>query len=789
MKKKLIHALLSLAGCTAGLLLPSCETEIVTGDVFECELEMKEAFYNNDTFTFKLKTNRSNILFTKFELSEIDEDIYPSGFALNTSIAVSSGEYVFTTGNIDISTPVVGHLSFTVKDPNTEEEKSFSRSFHLYMATGVEVSIIQKRNATNMPFNGDAIKSLDIETDDIIYGGGAFTLRFETELEELFLKDIDFEFNDGAYPIGKTIRPVKGVFTWDISDPLVKEDWLVEKKPKTMRFTFLDTQSGEEVKASCGYYTLRRFDAENATVNVANGEIIDGDLMRLHIEVPARENFVLSGIKSNNLEINDQMSEMRFVVEGGSVSSSQKFTLQDHAIDIVSSDKITVSADDPDVYLTVTLKDSDYSNASYEFTVPCSAYKTKKLNITKIVLKDDKNSSFRINYNETKSIQFQVLPYNHTEEIDVYVNGERIIMDGQQLKQIDLFRSISTKEDKSTGIYTLTLIGGEPGGEANIVVKSRLSNISCPVEGYVRHKAAIVIMGNAWGHDIKEDSACYPASRFYNFPVQIYAKLCTWNGESPDITDYTTLKESLKPLENVEYGLIKAQMIIKANMIVPADGWTKGLFWGWRSSYNGTVENGYLPSSTDISGRSTRTYIGQGEDKGIPNFNNNPYTTDVLYFVSSKTNPEYPVNQEEYNTYVKPFSTANAIKNATANLDYRESMKNTLFMLQDCNSDAKITNNVYWWSGNPDFDNAVEFEYNKWQSFRLEINVNSDDYNKDILDLRYVIHSYRKGDKKMSIDDFKSQKESETSYGKYWWTPFEKDHYTFLEDLSGNIIK
>lgn len=784
MKKTLIHALLSLAGCMAGLLLPSCETEIVTGDVFECELEMKEAFYNNDTFTFKLKTNRSNILFTKFELSEIDEDIYPSGFALNTSIAVSSGEYVFTSGNIDISTPVVGHLSFTVKDPNTEEEKSFSRSFHLYMATGVEVSIIQKRNATNMPFNGEAIKSLDIETDDIIYGGGAFTLRFETELEELILKDVDFEFNDGAYPIGKTIRPVKGVFTWDISDPLVKEDWLVEKKPKTMRFTFLDTQSGEEVKASCGYYTLRRFDAENATVNVADGEIINGDLMRLHIEVPARENFVLSGIKSNNPEINDQISKMRFLVEGGSVSSSQKFTLQDHAIDIVSSDKMTVSADDPDVYLTVTLKDSDYSNASYEFTVPCSAYKTKKLNITRIVLKDDKDSSFRINYGERKTIQFQVLPYNHTEEIDVFVNGKQIIMDESQIATTDLFQSFSVNEDRNTGIYTLSLTGGEPGGEANIVVKSRLSNISCPVEGYVRHKAAIAIMGYGWDYDITDNEWTTPSAKFYNFPRKIFLRLCTWKEEIKGL-GYNELKQSLRKLDYVDYGEIKASVNIIATMLMPSGNDTWGLYWGWRSDYDGTPDNGYLPlRNSRHPGQERACYTRIGID--IPNFNTeSPYTTDVLYFVSAKTSPEFPVNEDEYNSYIKPFSSKSAIKQATAGLNYEESMKNTLFMLQDCNSDGRMRNKDRSWS------NYERFEFNYWQSFRIECIVNQGDYNNDILDLRYVIHSYRNGDNKISnnIENYIAQDSEESSYGKYWWTPFEKDHYTLLEDLSGNVIK
>ena len=785
MKKTLIHALLSLAGCMAGLLLPSCETEIVTGDVFECELEMKEAFYNNDTFTFKLKTNRSNILFTKFELSEIDEDIYPSGFALNTSIAVSSGEYVFTTGNIDVSTPVVGHLSFTVKDPNTEEEKSFSRSFHLYMATGVEVSIIQKRNATNMPFNGEAIKSLDIQTDDVIYGGGAFTLRFETELEELILKDADFEFNDGAYPIGKTIRPVKGVFTWDISDPLVKEDWLVEKKPKTMRFTFLDTQSGEEVKASCGYYTLRRFDTENATVNVADGEIINGDLMRLHIEVPARENFVLSGIKSNNPEINDQMSKMRFLVEGGSVSSSQKFTLQDHAIDIVSSDKMTVSADDPDVYLTVTLKDSDYSNASYEFTVPCSAYKTKKLNITRIVLKDDKDSSFRINYGERKTIQFQVLPYNHTEEIDVFVNGKQIIMDGSQIATTDLFQSFSVNEDRNTGIYTLSLTGGEPGGEANIVVKSRLSNISCPVEGYVRHKAAIAIMGDGWGYDITDNDYSKPYARFYNFPCKIYLKLCTWKGEIK--TDsYSNLKSCLRSL-NIDYGQIKASVRIVASMRIPTGNDTWGLYWGFRSDYDGDINYGYLPSkNSSHPGQEKAGYTRIGTD--IPNFNiASPYTTDVLYFVSAKTSPEFPVNEDEYNIYIKPFSSESSIKKNTASLNYLESMKNTLFMLQDCNSDAKIDNSNSGWS------DRERFKYNYWDSFRIECVVNQGDYDSDILDLRYIIHPYRDGiSYNYNNDNYKTyidQEEAKTSCGKYWWTPFEGDHYKFLEDLSGNIIK
>lgn len=792
MKKTLIHALLFLAGCMAGLLLPSCETETVTGDVFECELEMKEAFYNNEPFTFKLKTNRSKILFTKFELSEIDEDLYPAGFALNTETNVSSGEYTFTSEKINISAPAVGHLSFTVKDPDTEEEKSFSKSFRLYMATGVKVSIIQKRNASTMPFNGEAVGKLDIEPDDIIYGGNAFSLRFETELEDLILKNADFEFNDGSFPVGTTIRPAKGVFTWNIQEPDVKEDWLVENKPKTMRFTFLDPQSGEEVKASCEYFTLRRFDADGAAVSVENGEIINGLPMRLHIELPSRENFVLSGIKSNNPEIDSQMNDMKFMLNGGSVSSNQKFTLNDHAIDIISNGNVKVSADDEDVILTVTLKDSDYSNATYEFKVACGAYKTKKLNITKIVLRDDKDSSFRINYNETKSIQFQVLPYNHTEEIDVYVNGERIIMDGQQLKQIDLFRSISTKEDKSTGIYTLTLIGGEPGGEANVVVKSRTGSVSCPVAGYVRHKAAIVIIGNAWGKDISNNtsSSSLPGARFYNFPVQIYAKLCTWNGEKPLINNYIELKESLKSLNDVDFGLIKAKVLIKASINVPADGRTIGLFWGWRSGYEGTVDNGFLPSKTRSGEKMEHTYIGQGEDKGIPNFNNNPYITDVLYFVSSKTNPEYPVNQEEYNTYVKPFSTANAIRNATANLDYRESMKSTLFMLQDCNSDARISDEyINWFNLNPDFDikKAAEFYYNRWQSFRLEIDVNSDDYNKDILDLKYVIHSYRNG-KKISIDEFKSQKENETSYGKYWWTPFEGDHYMFLEDLSGNIV-
>ena len=97
------HIKYFLASLPVILGLVSCQTETVTGDVFECELEVSETFYNNSEFSFKVRTNRSKILITALDLDLNVKDIesyYPTDFSLNTELNVQYGVYTFSNSRI-----------------------------------------------------------------------------------------------------------------------------------------------------------------------------------------------------------------------------------------------------------------------------------------------------------------------------------------------------------------------------------------------------------------------------------------------------------------------------------------------------------------------------------------------------------------------------------------------------------------------------------------------------------------------------------------------------------------
>lgn len=796
MKKHIKYLLASLP---VVLGLASCQTETVTGDVFECELEINETFYNNTEFSFKIRTNRNNILITALDLDLNVKDIesyYPEGFSLNTELAVQSGVYTFTNNRsrLFIQTPYTGSLSVTVKDPVTKEEKTFNRSFDLSRGNTVSAEIVQSsRNQTTEPFNGYTIAEInDIDTDRIIYGDEPFLIRFETGIDELVLEDVDFEFDNHKYAIGSKFRPVKDVFTWDFSDHVpVTEDWLRTDKPRTARFTFSDPKTGETgIVASCDYYTLRKFDA---AVSVRNSEILNGDNLYLHIDLPARENFTLSKIYvTGNSDLNANFENLLFAEAGNTPSSNQRFTLKDGAIDLVSAEPMTFSTDYKDVVLTIVLKDSDYTNIEYEYSVVCNAYKNKVIPISRIIWteRDASEDFFRINRGETRTFSLRVLPAERTEPFDVFINGTKLISQetptGAYSENINQISCAKNGNDNTS--YTLAVTGGKTGGDVNIriVPKSGTAAASCEINGYVRHRVGIAIEMLA-GKDVKDDGHDYAS--FYNFPTLFYCRLVTWDKE-PSSSDKNV--NNFKNVENLDYGEIKASVIINGKT---RDPYSWSYFYGWRTETNSDVTNGYLPSKvtskTNPDNQTTNekwfTDIDVLYSQYGSFFQGMEAVTDNIYFVSSKTDPQYPANEEEYTTKIQPYKTgtsrdAERIKEATKTLDYRVSLKNTLLILQNCNSDARL------WAASR--NNRSRWHYNKWDKFYVLVKVNKNDYNSDILDLKYIIHDYRIGvkldgnDNDAMFEYYNDMEEEKSPAKKYWWQPFESihNHFKILED-------
>ena len=792
------HIKYFLASLPVILGLVSCQTETVTGDVFECELEVSETFYNNSEFSFKVRTNRSKILITALDLDLNVKDIesyYPTDFSLNTELNVQSGVYTFSNSRIrlDIQTPYTGSLSVTVKDPVTKEEKSFSRTFDLSRGNTVAAELVQSaRNQTTEPFNGNVIAEMnDIDTDQIIYGDEPFLIRFETGIDELILEDVDFEFDNHKYAIGSKFRPVKDAFTWDFSDHVpVTEDWIRTDKPRTARFTFSDPKTGETgIVASCDYYTLRKFEA---TVGIKDNEIINGDKLYLHIDLPARENFTLSKIYvTDNSDLNANFQNLLFSEEGTTPSSNQRFSLKDGAIDLVSSESMSFSTDYKDVVLTVILKDSDYTNAEYAYNIVCNAYKNKVIPISSILWteRDASEDFFRINRDEVKTFSLRVLPAERTESFDVFVNGTKLISSEtptgaycDNVKQITCSRN---GNDNTS--YTLTVTGGKTGGDVNIriVPKSGTASASCEFNGYVRHRVGIAI-NMVSGYDLEDNK---PYANFYNFPAQFYCRLVTWDN-TPSSTNRKENKFNI--VDNIDYGEIEANVIICGKTREP-ESW--GFFYGWRGETNDNIEKGYLPTSINGSGNPNNQSTDRKFYTNIDNlYKDYGYfsqgleaVTNKIYFVSSKTNPQFPVNEEEYKKYILPNKTgssrdAERIKEATKTLvDYRVSLKNTLLMLQNCNSDARI------WKGSK----HDRMAYNKWDYFYVLIKVNKNGYDSDILDLRYIIHEYRSGTQETDLSRYIDIEEESMPSGKYWWQILESgyNHFKILEDpFSGEPI-